>query len=153
MSEREQTIKEYEEFSKKYGLPKLEELEEEFEIKLQPPFLGQLLSLLYERFMYGAGHIEKVMYPQSPYDMFESRFHTDEQKKPLFAFYQQLMSKMHTITHTVYKKREDRVKCCKEMLTFYHQTFAPFMAKFVAEHAKKWSEIETKEEKKESYMG
>jgi hypothetical protein len=150
--DRDEVINAYNKIKDKYKLPTIEEFETEFEVRLQVPILRHLLMIMTDHFGWGAGHVEKILHPAHMYDMMETKFHTEDEKKELFKKYQELCSYLHEISLSFYLTPEERGKTIMKALKYYKESYKPFIQKMLKEHTEKWKE-ETKEEKKESYLG
>jgi len=84
LEEREEAIKIYKEFEKKYKLPPLKELEEELEVYLLEPIVSGLARTIIDRLAMCGNAIDSVIHPQHHSDMMKSKFFSDEKKKKLW---------------------------------------------------------------------
>jgi len=151
--QRQEGIKQYEELRKKHkDLPKLEELEEEFEGRLQAPIVAGLMMLISERMSQCAGHIEVLYQPTRMSDMIECKFHNETEKKELFEFYKKIISLLHELSKSAFENRDERIKKIIKCLEFYKQEMKPTMKKYLEKQAKGWLEQE-KPEPKNQYFG
>ncbi len=149
---REEGIKQYEEIKKKAGLPDLKEFEEEFEWRIAAPAIASIMSVLHDRIGQAAGHIELTIQPARMADAMESKFHTEEEKTELFAFYKESISMVHEIHLAAYTDREKRLGIIKKAYEFYTNKTKLTMQKFLETQVKGWLKKE-KAECAKTYFG
>ncbi|MBW2986254.1 hypothetical protein KY333_02680 [Candidatus Woesearchaeota archaeon] len=149
--QREEGIKQYNELREKTGLPKLEEFEKEFECRIQSPAIPGILNVLMDKLGQCCSHIEIIFQPGRMADAIEAKFHSEEEKKELFAFYKQVLSKIHEVHAAMFDSREARLREIKTLYPFYMKKVKPVMKKYLDTQAKAWLTEEKTEQKQ--YFG
>ena len=149
--QREEGIQQYNKIKDKTGLPKIEEFEEEFECRLQAPVIPGVLNVLMDKLGQSCSHIEIIFQPGRMADAIESKFHTEEEKKHLFALYKKILSAIHEVHAAMFDSREARLKEIKKTYQFYIKEVKPEMNKYLKKQAKAWLEEEKTEAKQ--YFG
>ncbi|MCW1301391.1 MAG: hypothetical protein QW507_01150 [Candidatus Nanoarchaeia archaeon] len=129
VTERRKARKEYASLARKYGLPKLEELEEEFHFYLQEgPVLPNVLVSILRKMGHVETLIEEILYPRKFLLVNLGRFFTEEEKEELLEFYKKLEAKLF-LGDLALLSGEDRVKILKELIEFHRKEVKPFSKK------------------------
>lgn len=152
--ERKKALAEYEKLVRKYNLPPLEEVEEEFGILIREPvnFLREFISRLLDRFDGLASHVAGVIQPNRLDQMIEAKFYSDEEKEELLKFMQKLMYHFHLLVASLYEGEKERAKAFLKAYSFYKKEVKKFAKDFLKEQARKWMEEESTREI-ETYFG
>ncbi len=152
--ERKKVLTEYRKLARKYKLPPLEEIEEEFGILIREPvnFLGEFISHLLDRFNGLASHMASVIQPNRLDQMIEAKFYSDEEKEEFLKFMQRLMHHLHLLVASLYEGEKERAKAFLKAYSFYKKEVKKFAKDFLKEQARKWMEEESTREI-ETYFG
>ena len=149
---REEGLKQYEEFRKKYDWPAMAEFEEEFECRIQAPVIANAMSILLDRVGQCVGHIEIIFQPTRMADAIESKFHTDKEKTELFSFYKEALALIHEAHLAAFQDRNKRGEMVRKTYDFYIKKAKPVMQKYLEVHVKGWQKKEKAEDYK-TYFG
>jgi len=139
-------LKEWEKLRKKYKLPKLEELEKEFDFYTEGrPVLSEVLKRVALVLDLIRADLESILHPRGLGEIVESKFFKEEEKDKLFDFYREVRAKIRKVPLAVMGSEEEKVRILKEFIEFYREKAKQFSKKFYEEISKKWMEKEAKE--------
>ncbi len=135
-------------------LPSADEIEQEFDIRLQEPVIRSTLWIIIDHMMQAANHIEGIIQPQRMPDMIEHKFYTDQERKTLYKKYKEFIAKVHELWAAMFQTRKERIQALIKGYQYVKKTLKPFMHEFLHNQAEQWlKEDNLPEEKRESYMG
>lgn len=134
-------------------LPTADELEQEFDIRLQEPVVRTTLWMIIDHIMQSANHLEGILQPQRMPDMIEHKFYTEQERKAFYKKYKELISKVHELWVTMFQTRKERTQALAKGYQYVKKQLKPFMQDFLSQQAKEWLKEDQTQEKRESYMG
>ncbi len=145
-------VKKYNEYKKKYGLPSLKELEEEFDFELNETsgIISQVLGRMWDRILKVKLDLEGIFHPQQYCCLIEHKFFTGKEKKELFNTYKKIMTQYWITIKANYISKEERIKQISKNYEFYKK-LKPIVRKYLTRYIKKWSE-KGKKELREGYI-
>lgn len=148
--------KRYEALKKKYGLPKFDELDSEFEISTLE-HEDFLLSAVRKKIMEKVGDasclLEEVLHPDTNLaDLYESRVFDEDEKKGLFEIYKRLMFADRYATELSISNDEKLDADFVKSFTAEWRKLKPDLVKFIRKLKESW-EKETEEGEVAGYMG
>ncbi len=151
MEDRKLAVKKYNEYRKKYNLPPLEELEDEFGFELDDDagIAKTIINQIWERISALRSYIEGILNPQRYCCLIETKFFNPKEKEKIFKFYQKIMIAYWKTIQISFKGKEERFKHINFCYDFYKKVRA-YSLKYTQRMIDGWSE-EDKEEK-ESYI-
>lgn len=121
--------REYASLAKKYGLPKLEKLEEEFHFYLgEGPVLPNILIAILRTMGHMETLIEEILCPRKFLVANLSKFFTEEEKEELLEFYKKLGAKLF-LGDMALLTGENRIETLKELIEFHEKEMKPFCKK------------------------
>lgn len=116
--EREEAVKAYKELEK-FGLPPLEELEEEFEVRIYEPVISSAARAVLDRLSLCAGAIDSITHPTHPADIIKSKFYSEEQKREFWEIYKELQAIVAAVMHSAFVSRKARCDALKAAFDAY----------------------------------
>lgn len=118
-TERKSVLAEYAELAKKYGLPKLEELEKEFDFYIEKEglVLSQILASIIRRIGQIAGDIEGMLQPSKYCCIFETKFFNEKEREKLFNKYQELQKLFWEILKLRIEDEKAKTDMLKRIIT------------------------------------
>ena len=152
MEDRKLAVKEYKLLQEKHGLPKLSELEQEFEFELDEKtgIIKILNQQIWDRISIIKSYIEGILHPQRYCCMTETGFLNKKEKERIYEFYKKIMIEYWKTVKSTFLGEEKRAKQLKNNYEFY-QKVKKFSTIYSDKMIKGWSQ-EQEEEKNEGYI-
>lgn len=147
---REKAVKDYNELMKKYKLPALDELEDEFDFELYETsgIISHVNARIWDKILKIKNDIEGIFNPQQYCCLIEHKFFNDREQKELFNVYTELMIKLWEATRAGYINKDENAK---QLITSYeyYKKVKEFAKKFYTKFVDKWGEKGEKELREE----
>ena len=150
--DRENAIKKYDEYKTKYNLPSLNELEEEFDFKLEEDIgiSKAVINQIWEKISSIKSYIEGILNPQRYCCMIETKFLNPKEKEKLFNYYKKIMIEYWKTVQSTFATSEEKLKQINNSYEFYKKV-KQFSKDYITRMIKGWSE-EDKTEKQDDYI-
>lgn len=147
--DRENAVKKYNEYKTQYALPELNELEDEFDFKLEDDagIAKTIINQVWEKISSIKSYIEGILNPQRYCCMIETKFLNAKEKEKLFNFYKKIMIEYWKTVQSTFGTNEEKLKQITNSYEFYKRV-KTFSKDYITRMIKGWSE-ENKEEKEE----